>query len=169
MNSGNLFRVLNQSKLMMKPSMTQMMVRNFYYPDANHHHLNQEVSKWFDERSECSPTFLLRESSRLLERDSDITILKDGKVYLWHLRQTGTVKTIALTLRLAYWSMTPSNVNSTSISTTERSCCKVSKIASISSCPSILLSEGKVQAKNMATFLRWPFYLNNIRDYATII
>ena len=28
-----------QSKLL-----TSLMVRTFYYPDANHHHLNQEVS-----------------------------------------------------------------------------------------------------------------------------
>ena len=32
--------VTPQSKLL-----TNLMVRSFYYPDANHHHLNQEVNK----------------------------------------------------------------------------------------------------------------------------
>ena len=33
--------VAPQSKLL-----TNMMIRSFYYPDANHHHLNQEVSSF---------------------------------------------------------------------------------------------------------------------------
>jgi hypothetical protein len=52
LNSGSklfLINSMHNAKIVKSsPMLTQLMVRNFYYPDHNHHHqLSQEVNKIF--------------------------------------------------------------------------------------------------------------------------
>ena len=130
-NSG----FMQAAKLMTaKPSTVSLMTRAFYYPDANHHHLNQEVShKEMLTELTCSLMFLPRESLRQSEIVCATLILKDGMESQSLSRLTGTVRMITLTLRHACWCTTHWNVSSASISTTEGSCFSQCKTASTSS------------------------------------
>ena len=126
---------MQAAKLMTaKPSTVSLMTRGFYYPDANHHHLNQEVRHPWDR---LNLFFSLMSSLRESWRQSEIVcatlILRDGMESQSLSRLTGTVRMITSTSRPACWCMTLWNVNSASILMTEGSCFSQFKTASTSS------------------------------------
>ena len=135
--------------------MGNSMVRGFYYPDANHHHLNQEVSDRNQSpimllplktciikcKSLFSQLFWPSASSSVWATASAILTPSAGMACLWPTRRTGTLRMTTLTLRPVSSSMMPSRESSTSISTIVRSSSRVSRTASTSSCPCIPLSD----------------------------